>query len=529
MDNLKKLIRDLGYVKMGLISAFVILFILIIVFFTANSSSSSMSVLYSNLSSQDAAKIIEDLEKKKINYEIVGDGSIIKVPNHLVLKTRINLSKLGIPNNGSFVGFEIFDKEEGLGTTGFLQNVKMLRAMEGEIARTIKSFDQVEDARVHLVIPQRELFSKEKEEPKASVVLKIFGNKNLSKSEIDSIAHLVSSAVTGLDIKNVNIVDTKGKSLKLASEEDSNYATSSQEDYRISYENRLKKSVEDLLEKSLGQGKVKVHVVADIDFDRSVINSETFDPDGQVIRSTQSVEEKERTPSGSGSDDDISIANNLPDFGNPEGQGDKVSAIDKTDEVVNYEISKTIKNQVVSSNIVKKLSIAVLVDDSYDRGESKYAPRSIQELEKIENLVKASIGYSKDREDFVQITNMSFAENFYDNLEKEENMGIINPQLLTLVQNFVMLVFCALLFIFVIKPIAIRAFETKKPPIDYERRDFPKDENKIMESSMTSFSSNIDFEKDISSKNRENSKRINDIILNNPEESLSIIRKWLHK
>jgi flagellar M-ring protein FliF len=270
-------------------------FLLLFAIYLYKISATEMSVLYSGLDNADSSRISSELDAKNIPYTLENDGTVIKVANEHVLKMRLVMAAQGLPSHGSMVGYEIFDKEETLGTTNFLQNVKLMRALEGELTRTISSFESVAKVRIHLVIPQREVFSKDKQEPRASVILKLKGTKSLSKSEINSISHLIVTAVPGLDIKNITIVDTSGKSLKLGGEEENGFegnGTNAAEDYRIAYEARLTSVIEDLLAKSLGAGKVKARVSAEMNFDRIVVNSEIYDPDSAVIRSVQSIEER---------------------------------------------------------------------------------------------------------------------------------------------------------------------------------------------------------------------------------------------
>ncbi|MES2214662.1 MAG: flagellar basal-body MS-ring/collar protein FliF, partial [Pseudomonadota bacterium] len=308
-------LKELGAVRMAAIGATIVAFLLIVAIYIYKVSSSHMTYLYTDLDMADSSKIVQELDIKKIPYELVADGSAIKVPEDQVLRIRMNMASSGLPNKGNIVGYEIFNNEESLGSTTFQQNIKMVRALEGEISRTIGSFERIERARVHLVLPQKEVFSKDKQEPKASVILKMKGNKSLGKGEIGAIGHLVSSAVPGLDVKNITIVDTKGKSLMLGSQDEDSLGGygggSSAEDYRVAYEYRMKKVIESLLEQSLGEGKVKAQVSVEMNFDRTVINSETYDPDGSVVRSVQSVEEKERNPLGNDGGD-VSVANNIP-------------------------------------------------------------------------------------------------------------------------------------------------------------------------------------------------------------------------
>ena len=335
-----------------------------------------------------------------------------------MLRLRLSLAQQGLPSGGSIVGYEIFDRSETMGTSSFVMNVNMLRALEGELSRTISSLSQVESARVHLVMPKQEIFSRDKQEPTASVMLKLRGISELSKEQVGGIAHLVAAAVPGLRPSRVTLLDNSGHLLAGGGGEDSDAANvaASSEEYRIAYQSRLKNTLEALLEKSLGSGKVKVTVNADIDFDRIVTNSETYDPNGQVARSVQTGEEKEQSADKEGKEN-TTAANNLPNAQANQSAGGSSRIVDKTDETTNYEISKTVQNHVKETGKVNRLSVAVMIDGNYteDKGKQVYAPRSEEERKQIDSLVKTAIGYDEKRGDNVDVVNMRFIA------ESEEN------------------------------------------------------------------------------------------------------------
>ena len=255
-------------------------------------SSGGMSPLYTGLSLEDSSKIVAELEKSSTPYELVGNGSEVLVPSDRVLRLRMSMAEQGLPSGGSIVGYEIFDRSETFGSSNFVMNINMMRALEGELARTISSLSDIDSARVHLVMPKRELFTREKEKPSASVTIKMRGGKSLEASEVMAITHLVASAVPELEASKVTIVDNHGRLLARGDGGESLDATaSSSAEYRLNYENHMRQQLEDLVEKVIGAGKVRVQIAADINFDRIVTNSEKYDPDGQVARSTQSNSE----------------------------------------------------------------------------------------------------------------------------------------------------------------------------------------------------------------------------------------------
>ena len=500
-----------------------------------------MALLYSELEAEDSGKIIQELESKNIPYQLLDDGHTIKVPRDQVVKARVNLAQAGIPNKGSIVGYEIFDKEDSIGTTNFSQNVKMVRALEGEIARTIASFEQVDKVRVHLVLPQKEIFSKERLDPRASVIIRFKNKKTFNKAEVDAVSHLIVTAVPGLDIKNVTIVDTYGKSLKLgAQDEEAEFSGARGEEYRIAYENRLKKVVEDLLEQSLGAGKAKAQIAVEMNFDRTVINTESYDPDSAVIRSVQTMDERESTPVGGEDNVDISVANNIPGGAAGGAQNQNLATTEKSDQTTNYEISRTVKNQISESGVVTKLSIGVLVDGTYkpnaETQKTDYIPRSNAEIEKITNLVKVAVGFDAERKDKIEVINMQFNSdlNLFD---AEEEPHWLKDELPNLFQTLVFAVVVVLILVTVIRPITLKAFEVKRANDNLltglgMSGDMAIPSFDVGGSSGMSGGGGEAYESGkvgerTSLKSEANTQRINELVVFYPQEMLNVLRKWL--
>lgn len=231
MQVIVQFFKEISPVRLAARAITIVAFLILFAVFMSKLGDNEFSVLYTDLDIQDSAKIAEELDNRKITYRAMFDGSTIKVSKAEVVSARLALAQVGLPTSGSVIGYEIFDKEDSIGATNFSQNVKLIRALEGELSRTISAFEQVTKARVHLVMPQREIFSKEKLEPRASVVLKFRGSKRLGRPEIDAISHLVVTSVPGLEMKNVTIVDTKGNALKIgSSEEGMEFASGKNED-----------------------------------------------------------------------------------------------------------------------------------------------------------------------------------------------------------------------------------------------------------------------------------------------------------
>jgi flagellar M-ring protein FliF len=371
-------------------------------------SQPAMSVLFSDLSQQDVSAILKDLDTRGVKYELRADGQTILVDKTVVPRLRLDLASKGIPAGGG-VGYEIFDKGDAFSSTSFVQNINHLRALEGELSRTIRSISRVQAARVHLVIPEKRLFERDREPPRASIALKLAGD--LDAAQVRAVRHLVSSAVDGLKPERVSIVDERGRLLADGAQSDNGVAGLGIEERQVGIEKRLKLQIEDIVASIVGHGRARVQVSAALDSNRVESRSETFDPESRVVRSSQNRTEASTTTEGGGG---VTVGNELP--GAQPGQGGNAApkdATQKNEEVVNYEISRTTRTEVLEGGRVKKLSVAVLVDGTYTRapnGEVTYQPRSAEELERIGQLVRTAVGFDDGRGDKIEVVNLRFAE-----------------------------------------------------------------------------------------------------------------------
>jgi len=372
-----------------------------------------MVPLFTDLALDDSVAIVKDLDRQAITYEIKGNGTSILVPKEKVGRLRMKLAESGLPKGGG-VGYEIFDKSDALGATTFIQNINKLRALEGELARTIRALDRVEAARVHLVLPDRPLFSRDKVEASASIVLKVRGE--LEQQQVRAIRHLVASAVNGLKPERISVVDETGRLLADGASSDNPFGGGSGDERKLAYENRLRREVETIVNSIVGPGHARVQITADFDLNRITQTSDKYDPDSRVVRSSQTREEQSGSSDSAGGP--VSVGNNLPGAGgNGNGNGNdnagKSDTSRKTEEIVNYEISRTTKTEVTEAGRVNRISAAVLVDGIYtrnDKGEMVYAPRSKEEIDRIAALVRTAIGFDAKRGDQLEVVNLRFAE-----------------------------------------------------------------------------------------------------------------------
>lgn len=373
-------------------------------------------VVYSNLSPEDAGAIVEKLKEMKVPYEFSGRGSAILVPAEKVHELRLQLANQGLPHGGE-VGFEIFD-QSALGTTEYAQKLNFRRALQGELARTITQLDEVIKARVHLVIPEKSLFSEQQQEARAAVVLSLRPGRQLSRTQIEGITHLVSGSVEGLGTNAVTVVDSKGQIKTKDPEEYSSFQQSrSQLEYQKKLDQKLQNKIETILTRVVGPNKAVVRVSSTLDFRQVELTAERFDPETQVARSKQSSQEQSRGKSQSQPPGGVpGVASNIP-AGTPAERGEKTdeNSSQTTNEVINYEISKTVSRVVEPFGKITRLSVAVLIDGSYESvtdeegvTTQKYIPRSEADMEKLTGIVKKTMGYSSDREDQVEVVNIPF-------------------------------------------------------------------------------------------------------------------------
>jgi len=380
----------------------------------------SFQILYSNLSSEDAGAVVNKFKELKVPYQLSPDGTAVLVPAERVHELRMQLASQGLPQGGG-IGFEIFD-QTSFGTTEFVQKLNYRRALQGELARTIGQISAIGRARVHLVIPERTLFSERQEESRAAVVINIHPGRKLSMSQINGITHLVSSSVEGLEPKFVTIVDSRGQVLSSTGEKSGSAQINNS---RLSFQANLEKDIEQkvrtMLERIVGNDKAVVRVSSTLDFSQVELTEERFDPDIQVVRSEQRSQEKLSGSSTSNKAAGIpGVSSNVPPVSNSSSQGkvSNQSQTQKKNEVINYEINKTVSRIIKPIGSIQRLSVAVLIDGTYktstnETGETlrKYIPRTEEEMKKLEGVVKKAMGFSSERKDQVEVVNFPLETN----------------------------------------------------------------------------------------------------------------------
>lgn len=361
--------------------------------------------LFTNLTQDDAAAIVNKLKEERLPYRLMAGGSSIAVPAEQVHESRLRLASEGLPKGGG-IGFELFDRAN-FNMTNFVQHLNYQRALQGELARTIGQLAAVEQARVHLAVPQKSVFLDEQQKPSASVVLKLHAGAQLGKPQIQGILHLVASSVEGLQPAQVTIVDMNGRMLAGGEDQqDFGHLNTNQLEFQQGLERELERKIQSLLERAVGPQKAMVRVSATIDFQRVESTHEIFDPSSTVVRSEQRGMEKS-TGSSANPSGPPGVASNVP-----EAQmtllstANSSSETQRQNETINYEVSKSVKRVVAPVGQIKRLSAAVLVDGSYK--EESFVPRSDAELKRYEMLVKTAMGFDAERGDQVEVINVPF-------------------------------------------------------------------------------------------------------------------------
>ena len=501
-------------------------------------SESPKSILFSGLESRDASAVTAKLDAMNVPYDVKADGGTIMVAADQVTKLRMALAQDNLPAAG--VGYEIFDKSDAFGATAFVQNINRLRALEGELARSIQTIEGIESARVHLVVPERQIFSREEQSPSASVVLKTRGR--LDRGQVQAIQHLVAAAVAALSPDRVAIVDDGGNLLAGGDDKSgADAAAAGEEQHTSEFEDHLRQRIESIVASVVGQGHVRVQVTADMDYNHMSETSETYDPDSKVVRSTQTVEQN-ATDSNAAAANAVSVANALPGQQGPSADNGTKSNSGRTEETTNYEISKTTKTSTVDGGTVKKLSVAVVVDGA--KADADYRPRTPKELSQIEALVKSAIGFDQSRGDLVQVSSMAFAriDTGAATAAPAPFLGLDGSYWFKIIEAAILSLTALLIGLFVMRPLIARMFA----PVSYSTTQFVQAPQAIGQLPAPAADgaaqpgmahaalappreSMIDISR-IDGQVRESSvRKVGEVVQAHPEEALAILRTWLHQ
>jgi flagellar M-ring protein FliF len=536
------LVTKLGPARIAAMAAVTLTLIGFFAFIILRVSRPDMGVLFSDLSMQDSAAVVRELDSRGIRYETKGDtGQTIMAPRADLARLRMDLAGKGLPVQGG-VGYEIFDKGDAFSSTNFVQNVNHLRALEGELARSIRAIGRVQAARVHLVLPERRLFERDRESPSAAIVLKLMGD--LDPGQVRAIRHLAASAVEGLKPERVSIVDERGRLLADGARDAKADGAEGFEDRQITLERRLRGQIEDVVAGIVGPGRARVQVNAELDLNRIESRSETFDPESRVVRSAQTRTESAMT---SNADGQVTVGNELPGANGGDKAPAPKDATNKNEETTNYEISRVTKTEIAEGGRIKRLSVAVVVDGVYATaadGKQTYSPRAPAEIERITALVRSAVGFDKARGDQIEVVNLRFAEapsvpQFTEPTLLQSLLAPSKEDVLRMAELAVLALLTLIVLLTVVRPLVrqVLAPVPAPPSLAGPGMDLPGDAAVTVSPGGTvtvidrdnPTARLMEFAKINGQVQAETVQRVVDMVRASPAETVEVLRGWIHE
>ena len=470
-------------------------------------------VLFTNLTPEDAGTIIEELKTKNIDYKLTNQGRSVQVPSNQVYETRLSLASQGLPE-GSEVGFELFE-DTPFGITDFTEKLNFQRGLQGELSRTIKSLAVIDKARVHLVIPKKNLFLREKPKGKASVMVKVKAGQTLSESQIQGIVHLVSGSVESIKSQDVVIIDIRGNILSGGGNGDQNaLIPSSNFAHKRKVEKELEENIVKMLEEALGVGKVIARVSASMDFNKEDSTEEIFDPDSQVARNEHNTNE-------SSVNSNIEGAANFQFRDETSEDSDRLrhpAKMEKEKNILNYEINKIVRRTVKPAGQILSLSVGVMIDGTISGDPPVYEPRAPEEMSKYRDIVKSVVGFNPNRSDRIKVENIQFDDSFNREMEQQLSQDIIYDYAIQLAKLLIGIIFIVLLFTKIIRPLikwvvtSVEFAPGSGPELGPEEKKTPEPEKKLTPSGFKA----ADIRKTLLS-----------FINSDPKLAAGILRKWM--
>jgi len=506
-------------------------------------------LLYSNLDLKEASAVTQALDQAGVKYETKGDGSTIMVPRDKVASARLLVAGKGLVTSGS-IGYEIFDSSNALGQTDFVQQLNRQRALQGELERTIKGWQGVNSVRVHLVLPKRQIFEEDAEQPTAAVTIST-GGREASTDMVRAVQNLVAGSVAGMKPEKVSVIDQHGKTLSAASDE--SLAGQMAQDRKSEVEARIAKTVKDMVEGVLGQGKARVNVTAELDLNRITVQEEKFDPDGQVVRSESTNEANNQESKGDDSGN-VSATQNIPG-GTPNGFQPLGSKSGSNETVTNYEISKSVRTEVTEPGTIKKLAVAVAIDGvtgpvGKDGKPGAYTPRTEEERAQLEDLVKTAIGFDAARGDQVKVTNIRFPQPEDQGLEKAGLLsGFDKNDIMRAAELGVLAIVAIMILLFAVRPFlkSMMSQGANSPQMVISQQpvtrlvtlsdgttqqvvvDQSGEPIALAGPSTADIDQRIDIAKIEGQVKASSIKRVSEFVDKHPDESVAILRTWLHE
>jgi flagellar M-ring protein FliF len=483
-----------------------------------------MALLYGGLTAAEASRMTDYLGGQNIPYEIRGDGSVY-VPADQVGTLRLSVAGQGMVGSGS--GYELFDNQSAFGTSSFVSNLNAKRALEGELARTIGTLPAVQSARVHIVMPKQNLFSREQVVPTAAVALNL-GGRSLETDQVRSVALLVASAVPNLSRQNITIIDQRGTLLFDGKEEAGGPAGISKIKHEV--EARMESSLTGMLERVVGAGKVAVRVTADVNTDKVSEQAEIYDPTQQVVRSEQTIESSQ-VSTGAGAGGLTGVAGNTPGGDAASSGGGGGSNENRTETTTNFEIGKTVRNLERQGGEVRKLSVAVLVEGKVEAasagGQPAYTPLTEAEKTNLRTLVQTAVGFDPARGDRVEIVDMPFSPVAEPEALAEPFMT--KDQMINIAQYVVLTLALVVVALFVVRPVLVTLNTAMSAAAPVVISSGPAGGGMVQLGDSGGGGENMVNLSSVQGRVRESAvKKVTEIVDQYPEESLGVVRSWMN-
>ena len=519
-------------------------------YFTSSVGGGSQSLLYAGLDPAEAVSTGQLLDQANIPYEIREGGTAIYVDRDQVDEARVRVATGG-PIAGASVGYEIFDRQDSFGQTSFVQNINAKRALQGELARTIQSLNFVSSARVHLNLPERRIFAREQETPTAAVTISARGT--LNSEQIRVIRNIVASGA-GLEPTNISVADDRGRMLASASDDETG-TTLAMDERQGALESQLRQNILDIVEGVVGPGAARVQVTAELNRQSVTQSSQTYDPEGQVLESRQRTEETSSQTEG-GSRNAVSASENLPDAAGGENGGPTdASSSQASSDTQNFLNSSVTRTEVLEAGAIERLSVAVAVDgiiETAEDGSVQWTARSEEQMQQIEALVRSAMGFVDEpgvRQDSLTVSQIEFARADVSLGSAASGGFSFNKNDLLRVAEIAVMFITALLVIFLVArplikgapaggaaPTGLALATAGAPAVSYDTANAPTalpagpgaPSALPTAGDAPSLDNMIDIEKIDGQVKASSIKKVVGIVESHPEESISILRSWLH-
>lgn len=494
--------------------------------------------LSADLTASNAAEIVRTLESAGYEPRLSVDGTMISLPEQDLARARMSLAEAGLPAAG-IAGWELFDDQSGIGMNSFMQKVSRLRAMEGELSRSVQTLDTVEAARVHLVLPERETFSQDRPQPSASVIVRMRRGLPMQRSQAIAVRNLIAASVPGLSPEKVTVLSTSGETILAEESENSGEGLSTK---RSAIEARLARNIESIISARVGAGNVRVQVAADLEESRQVVVQQSFNPDEKVARTQSSTsEQSEGSDGGHGG---VDVANNMPgvELGAGGAGGSRESKSRSQDETT-FEIGSTRSERVTEAGGIKRLTVAVIINGTVVDGQ--YTDRSADELESLSSLAMSAVGIDPERGDVVTVKSLQFVESA-DLLAEGEPASamelLIAQNFTSILRGVIAIIVIAMVMIFGVRPFLRKIGSDEEATLANEADDITtqaSDNTDEMEKTAESDASRPSEENDPSSFVTIESVRggilrsyvdqLEHLVDKDPETSIRTLRSWINK